>query len=479
MSVRRSLIWTYLAQALSFFVTFGSTVIVARLVSPRDFGIFAMATAVTTVINVFMQFGLAKYLMREADLSPETLRSAFTVNVIMTLVYVGSILIGAFAAGRIFGSAEVGHFLAVFAIFPLFAMMEFIPAALCAREMKFAVIATLAVVRAVVMAAVTLALAYGGFAYMSFAWAQVAAWLATSLIFNAVAWRPDVWRLRFEDIRTILQFGAQMIGISGLTQLGTRAGEMFLGSMLGLSSLGLYTRAASLPATLFNTVYSAGSNVIFSRLSQDLRVRGELHDTYIRFMRLMLGFLWPMLFGLAVLAAPVIHILYGPKWQAAATPLSLLAIAMAITIGIGMTSELFILRHQTARQVRIEGIRASCGFALFALGVMISLPAAAAAKVAESIFAFFLYRKAMAELVGGAAGALGRVYTESILLSGIAILPSFLLMCWARWSASTPLISIVASTIIGGLLWAMLLFMKRHPIAVEILRLVPGRLISR
>lgn len=55
MSVRRSLAWTYLAQALNFFVTFGSTVVVARLVSPRDFGIYAMATAVTTIINVFMQ----------------------------------------------------------------------------------------------------------------------------------------------------------------------------------------------------------------------------------------------------------------------------------------------------------------------------------------------------------------------------------------------------------------------------------------
>jgi hypothetical protein len=69
MSTRTSLAWTYLSQALSFVVTFGSTIIVARIVSPRDFGIFAKAGAVTTVIDVLMQFGLSRYVVREAELS--------------------------------------------------------------------------------------------------------------------------------------------------------------------------------------------------------------------------------------------------------------------------------------------------------------------------------------------------------------------------------------------------------------------------
>lgn len=472
MSVRRSLAWTYLAQALSFFVTFGSTVVVAHLVSPRDFGIFAMATAATTIINVFMQFGLAKYLMREADPGRDMLRAVFTVNVIMSLGYSGAILLGALSAGQLFGSAEVGQFLLVFAIFPIFAMMEFIPAALCAREMKFGVIAALAVVRAVVMAAVTLALAFSGFAYMSFAWAQVAAWIATSVCFNIIVWRPDVWRLRFNGMQSILQFGAQMIGISGVTQLGTRAGEMFLGSTLGLASLGLYARASSLPTTLHGTIYAAGSNVIFSRLSRDLRETGAFHLTYVRFMRLLLGLLWPMLFGLAVLAGPIIHNLYGPKWQAAATPLSLLTIATAITVGIGMTAELFILRHQTGRQVRIEGLRAVAGFVMFACGVMISLSAAALAKVAEALVAAMLYRLAMIEMLDGPAGELRRVYVEGLSLSAAATLPSFIAMCWTGWSEKVSLGILAFSIIVGGLLWLALLFRLRHPIAAEMLRLV-------
>jgi O-antigen/teichoic acid export membrane protein len=472
MSVRVSLAWTYLSQALAFFITFASTIVVARIVSPRDFGIFAMAGAVTTIINVLMQFGLAKYLMREAELTRELLRSVFTVNVLMSLVYVGSILVGALAAGRLFGSSEVGRFLVVFALFPLFAMFEFVPAALCARDMRFGVIAIMALVRAVVMAAVTVTLAWLGFAYMSFAWAQVLAWLATVIGFNIAVWRPDVWRLRFTGVRAILHFGTQMMGISGITQLNTRAGEMTLGSLLGLTSLGFYTRAATLPVSLYSTVFGAGSNVVFSRLSGQLREGGEIHETYLRFMRLLLGILWPMMIGIAVLAQPVILTLYGAKWQAAATPLSLLMIASAITVAIGMTAEIFILRRRTQQQVRIEIFRALFGYTAFAAGAMISLTVAAAARVAEAAFAFLLYRKPMVELVGGASGELRRTYLEALVVTLVAVLPAFLLMAWSDWSPATPLLHLASAIALGALGWVILLMRLDHPLYLECTRLL-------
>lgn len=472
MSVRRSLVWTYTAQAICFGITFASTVVIARLVSPRDFGIFAMANAITIIINVLMQFGLAKYLMREGEISRDVLRTIFTVNVVMTSLYIVAILVGGVAARELFNSPEVGRFLFVFALFPLFAMFEFVPAALCAREMRFGPVALLTVLRAVVMAISTIVFALEGFGYMSFAWAQVLSWAATSISYNLIEWRPDVWKLRFAGFRAVVQFGTQMIGISGLNQLSTRASEMVLGSFLGLGNLGLYTRAASLPSQLYLNIYGAGSNVIFSRLSKDLREIGAFHDTYVRFMRVLLGLLWPMMFGLAVLAQPVIHVLYGAKWQAAAAPLSLLTISYAVIVAIGMTSEVFILRHETPRQVKIETFRAIAGFALFMAGAMIGLAWAAAAKIAESAIAFVLYRRPMARLVGGPErDPLGSVYLESSALTLAAVAPSLALMIWTRWSPNTPVVLVISAIAFGGVFWLALLVARRHPIFLEAARL--------
>jgi O-antigen/teichoic acid export membrane protein len=472
MSVRLSLVWTYLAQISAFMITFGSTIVVARLVSPRDFGIFAMATAATTIINIFMQFGLAKYIMREAELSVGLLRSLFTVNVFLSLFYVGAILIGAMFAERFAGSADVGRFLYVFAFFPLFAMMEFIPEALCSRDGRFGVISLLSVLRAIVIALTTLVLAWQGFAYMSFAWAQVFAWAATAICFNVLIWRPDVWRLRFKGVRDILHFGSQMIGIRGLSQLGTRGGEIALGSFLGLTSLGLYSRAAGLPNTLLNNVFGAAGNVIFSRMSLELRETGQLHQTYIRFMRLLLGVMWPMMFGIAVLAGPVIHLLYGAKWQAAATPLSFLALATAATIALGLASEVFILRHETKQQFVLEAVRTGVGLLLFVGGAMISLTAVAAAKLGEALVAFAIYRAPIRRLLGAPEQALRKIYMESLMLGSVAALPSLLLMLSSDFSPATSLPAIIGAVGLGVFFWAVLLWRRQHPLAAEFMSVV-------
>lgn len=479
MSVRRSLLWTYLAQAVSFFITFASTLIIARLVSPRDFGIYAMVNAITTVISVFMGFQLAKYLTREAELTKEVLRSTFTVNVLASAVYIIAILGGGFACFTYFDSIEVGKAMMVFALFPVFAALEFIPAALCTREMRFGIIAWMAVLRAVVMAAVSIVLAMQGFAYMSFAWSQVLAWFATAIGYNILLWRPEAYALRFKEVGAILKFGSHMMGISGVNALNQRVSEMSLGSILGLSALGFYTRASSLPTQIYQNIYTASSNVIFSRLSQDLRNGGDFHENYLRFMRMMLGLLWPMMFGLAILAQPVIHLLYGAKWQATANPLSLLTCASAVLVAIGMVNEVFILRRETKQQLRIEIVRAVVGIGLFVAAATISLTMAAFAKIAEATLAFLLYYRPMHGLVGGPRGALGKVYIESAIVTLPAVLPALALMFYTGWSPLTPLSWAGAAIAFGIFAWALTLFWRRHPIAAEAMHFVqvrfPGR----
>lgn len=472
MSVRRSLVWTYVAQATNFLMGFGSSIIVARLVSPRDFGIFGMAVAITSILNVFLQFGLSRYIIRERTINRDILRSLFTVNTILTIGYFLAIQAGAWISLWT-SSPEVGHFLLVFSLFPLIAIFEFIPSTLCARSMRFGLVSAITVIKAVVIFSVTISFAYLGFAYMSFAWASVLAAAVTAVCYNVACFRPDVWKPRFADFRKLIHFGIDMIGVGGLNQLSTRAGEMALGSMLGLANLGLYTRASSLPTTLYLNVYGVGTNVIFSRLSQDLRDHGEFHQTYFRFMRLLLGALWPAMLGMAILAQPLVNLLYGAKWLGAATPLALLMLSTAVTLAIGMSAEVFVLRHQTRKQAKIEAFRAIFGLALFLAGAALSLTLAALAKAIEVVIAYSIYRKPMDGLIGGKAGDLESVYRESFLLAFVACLPSGLLTILFRNSPDTPLYLVFGSIALGILFWALLIIRLRHPIFDEIVSTLP------
>jgi O-antigen/teichoic acid export membrane protein len=179
-----------------------------------------------------------------------------------------------------------------------------------------------------------------------------------------------------------------------------------------------------------------------------------------------------MMFGLAILAQPVIHLLYGPKWQATANLLSLLTCASAILVAVGMSNEVFILRRETKRQLKIESLRSILGIGLFVCGAMISLTMAAAAKVAEALIAFVLYYKPMVRLVGAPGGALPRVYVESAIVTLPAILPALALMLYTDWSPKTPVLLGIGAILAGIVGWSLTLLWRNHPIAAEVLRFI-------
>ena len=138
-----------------------------------------------------------------------------------------------------------------------------------------------------------------------------------------------------------------------------------------------------------------------------------------------------------------------------------------------MTSEVFILRHETPRQVRIEGLRAIVGFALFAAGATIGLVWAAAAKLVEAVFAFVLYRRPMARLIGGdQKDPIGGAYWESLGLTLAAVAPALLLMLWTHWSPQTPIALVASSILLGGIFWVTALIIRAHPIYLEARRLL-------
>jgi O-antigen/teichoic acid export membrane protein len=182
-----------------------------------------------------------------------------------------------------------------------------------------------------------------------------------------------------------------------------------------------------------------------------------------------------MLLGLAILSNPVVVLLYGAKWQAAALPLAFLTLAYALTAAIGLASELFILRHQTGRQVKIEAVRSTVGFLAFAAGATLNLQLAAAGKVVEALVALFLYRSVLGELLQSPEGALRKVYQESVLLTLAAVSPSLILMLGTGFSATTPISLILGSVVIGIVLWALLLLKLKHPLMDELHRLIKSR----
>ena len=468
MSVRRSLAWSYSAQALNVLIAFGSSVIIARLVSPREFGIFAMAASISAFLALVFSFGLSGLIVREEEMPKERLRSILAVSSSYTAFLCVLLVASGLLAKHVFDSPDVGDFLLVYAIVPAVQMFELIPEALCRRHMRFNAISVISVIKTAVTAASTILFAWLGFKHMSFAYAGLLSVIITAATYNLLYWRETVYRPRLAGYRQILTFGLQMVSIRGFAQLNHRISELALGSWLGLAALGLYSRASNLVGQMQANVYGAAASVIFTKMSMELREKGHFHNSYLRALRMLLAILWPMLLGMAVLSQPFMYLLYGERWLGAALPLTFLMLAFFVVLGIGMQWSVFVLRKETALQTRIEAIRAIVGVLMFAAGSLISLPAAAAARLCEAILAYFLYRPHMDRLVGVSRGQLDRTYAEGLALALAAVLPSLALMLWSGFDPRTPLLLVVAAVALGVVLWAALLVRLRHPVLEEV-----------
>ena len=468
MSARRSVAWMAAAQGSYFALQFGGSIILARLLSPHDMGVFAIALAMVALLALVQALGLGSLIVRETRLEPSLVATAFTINALL-----GVLLAAAISALGLFGAMflhedGVRQVLLVLALQPLIAIFEFLPASRLEREGDFKTLALVKTVRSALATTLTVLLAFQGFSYMSLAWGQLAGAAFNAVALSIVAARHVSFRLSLKEWRQVSRFGGQMLAISGVNNLADRVAEILLGRIIDLAALGLYSRASAMFNLLWNNIHIVMARILLVDFA-DLARRGiPLRERYLRVVALMTGLLWPGFAGLAILSGPFIQIVYGSQWIGAALPLAMLSIAGMVLVSITMTWQVFVVAKETDRQARIEFVRSGIGLALFTAGCFFSLSAAAASRIGDALFSFFLYRPHLERMTGAGRADLAPIYRRSGLATLAAVAPAAVLMIVFRGAPTTPAFYIATAVILGVGLWLLALRLLRHPLFDEI-----------
>ena len=441
---------------------------IARLLTPHEMGVFAIAMATIGVLNTFVSFDISTYLVRSQSLHPSAIDAAFTVNVMLACTISAFIYLFSVVEGTFLDSPDVARVLAVLAFTPLIGMFEFRPATMLRREMNFRLLSLIGIAKTIVGTPFTIFLALNGYSFMSLAYANIVSGVLGVVMTNVMARRHVSVRLSLYEGRQIVIFGIQMMSIGGMVGVAARVSEIIMGNMLGLAALGLYSRASSISSIVFENVYGAVTRVVFVRLSEEYRAKGTVRDVFLTSFRMILAVMWPMQIGLAVLSGPAIYWLYGERWIAAASPLSFLMIAQSIVLCFGMNWELFIIKNETGRQVRFEAARAVVSVVALTVGCLFNITAASLGRIAEAAFGFMLYQPHMDRMAETYPGEFRMIYRDSATLTVVAVLPSLVLMAVTGWSHSTSPALLAIAVLLGILLWMAVLAWQKHPLFAEI-----------
>lgn len=471
-SFRRNLAWMAVAQGGLFLLQFVVSILVARLLSPYEMGIFAVALSIVGMLSVFRSLGLNAYLIRAPELTPRLLSTLYTINAALGLAVAAAIAGLSLLGSLILEEPGVRQLLLVMAILPLIGILDFIPASGIERRGDFRAVAIVNIARYSIANMATLGLAWLGHSYMSLGYGQLIGALV-ALVMNNVLGRAFITlRPGLHEWRDITRFGTQMFTISAIAGLQGRLAELLLAKLLGLAALGIFSRASSLTGVLWENMQIVLLRVFFVDLAEQRRQGRSLRHSYLRVTQVTTGLLWPAFIGMAVVSGPLVIVLLGERWSGVILPLGILAVSSALFVVIMIMHDVFVISGATALRTRIEAYRAPVSLALFALGCLVSLEAAAAMKVAEAVIMVALYQPHLERMTDTTRADYGPILAQSALLTLAAVSPAVVAMSLYGWSPNTPLPVVMAGIGAGMILWLAVLHRTDHPLFAEVRRVV-------
>jgi O-antigen/teichoic acid export membrane protein len=358
-----------IAQGAQFLLQSVATVVLARLLTPVDFGLVAMVTAITAIAAGFADFGLTEATIQRKDISHNQVSTLFWINagigLLLTLITaaMAPVLAWFYKEPRLVGITLV-------------ASLSFVlgglrgqHTALLKRQMRFSALAIRDVSSYAIAVPVAIILARHGAGY----WAIVA--LPLTLNFSQmliswfmVNWRPGIPR-RDSEVRSLLGFGGRVAASYVIFNWFRNADNVLIGWYWGAGPLGLYSRAYSLlllPITQLSAPVANVAIPAFSRVQDDPELFARY---YLRVANLLMWISAPLFGFLFVAAHPVIVLTLGEKWRAAAPIFQILAISALGQVLLESTLWLFVSRGQSARLLKLLSVVSPIIVCSFAIGL--------------------------------------------------------------------------------------------------------------
>lgn len=376
------------AQGALALLTIGSTMVLARLLTPEDYGLLAVTTSFTVVIAAMRDLGLPMATVHREHIDHAQVSALFWITLAWNIVLAGVLVGLASIVAGVYGDPRLAPILRVSAIGMLASGLTAQQESLVVRRMRFGSLALIDIgaTLAAVAAAVTAATRGAGY------WALVLQMLVFSLSRAAAIWLTSVWRpgsrglvaaIKSPEVRALLAYGRHYTGFQVVGQLTRRLDRLLVGYFGGAASVGLYDNALRWSQFPLQHVFPPLLPVAVSGLSraQDdpRRYRAACRRAFVP----TLGLLLPVMAFMAAEARSVILVLLGEKWLGAVPLLRVLCIARFAGSVSRLTNWVFLSRGETRRQLRwalmyapVMSVAVVLGIGWGAMGVVVGIAVA-------------------------------------------------------------------------------------------------------
>ncbi len=368
-----------LAQATNTAVQVGTTICLARLLVPEDFGLVAMVSALTGFANVLMDLGTRDAAVQRPQITQEELSTLFWLTTGLGTLFTTMVLAAAPLISEFYQEERLVRIAQFWGLTFVITALSCQHAALLRRKLLFQKVALIEVAANVLGAVAAIGMAISGSGY----WALVVRPLITAcvmlvLIWSYCPWVPG-WPVFSKGVKEMVQFGLNITGFTTTDYLAKAADRVGLGYMVGARELGLYHNAATVYENALTVVTLPLHSVAVATLSKLRDNVEELRRAWATALSSLTFFATLAFVILAVIGQDLIVLLLGDKWVGASTLLVLFALRGPAQVIERTLGWLHIAAGRPDRWMRwgiasciVQVVAVLCGLPFGALGVAVS-----------------------------------------------------------------------------------------------------------
>jgi O-antigen/teichoic acid export membrane protein len=385
-----AVIWSSIEVFLSKGVGFITLIILARLLTPADFGTVGLLSIFIGLASVFIESGFSSALIQRKEVSPTDISSIFYYNIGMALILSTVLVLASPLIAKFFNIPILKYLTWLMAANLLIGSFGSIQRTLITRALDIRKLFISSLIAFIISGAIAIALAWKGYGVWSLGVQTLAATIvSTILLWTLSAWRPKLI-ISVKAIRSLFKFSSFLLISSLLDTLFSRINTLMIGKIYTPQDLGYYSQADSLqqmPAGILSNIIQRVAFPVFSAAHENhelLRAGLRKSITFVMMINI------PLMLGLSVTAKPLIFVLLGRQWEPSVTYLQILCLGGMLWPFHVLNLSVLTAQGRSDLFFRLEIIKKFLGICLISIACFFGITAIAWSSVATGAICFIV-----------------------------------------------------------------------------------------
>lgn len=449
--------WNAFGNITNVVVNFLIGLVLARLLTPTDYGIIGVYSVFFAIASVIINGGFSMAIVHKQDLTPEDCSTAFWYNLFLGVVFYALFYVSSPLFARFFNIPELKSILRVTALGLVIGALTTVQNTLFIKKVDFKTVSLINLFCNVLSGITGIVLAYLGYGV----WSLVLMGLTNGILNTICLWHFSKWYpqplFSKKSFSSMFSYGNKILGTRLLDTVRQEVSSLIIGKCFNAKTLGLFTKGVSNSKVLSTNLSNVLCSVTFPVLSKIQDDDMYLISVYHRMIRLSSMVIFFLMLLLAALAKPIILFLYTSKWAGAVIYMQLISFSLMFEHINGINMNIFNVKGRSDIVFKLEVVKCLIFLSLLLLSIRFGVIALCVAMIVYTQIAIILNTWQTKRLLNFGYWSQLKDFVPYLLMALVSVLPAYLVTLTALPNIAIIILGIIIST---GIYTSILYFVK-------------------